>query len=436
MITKLFYAPRVYRTLSSNTNIIINNTAKKLSYALNAKLAQIPPLSQSSGFKTLGIHPSLQTALHTEFNISTPTATQKDLIPAMETGRDVFVRSETGSGKSFAILLALLNREDGPLYKSTVASSSLLVKQSNQSNRRNNVISTTVHFYVVPSRELASQLVAWAKRLVASVQGLRWNPDTFAILSSWQYLIADTTPSSSVVPWLIIGTPNCLQERLDDMLMTRILNRQNHPKPAELLVRAVFSLDSPVKPQLIACSATMNRAIRHFLISNRWVTGVPELVYPSVVDTIDIASSKMILDKNNEDTKGELYGDPLLEAVLTASELDHARTVLLFIPSTSSVATVVKRLQEFGAPAEPLTASVLTSKSSSSSLRIYVTTEAAGRGLDLPEATHVFILGVPTSPAAYLHMAGRTARMGRPGAAITLLLDNQNSIARMRTMAH
>jgi superfamily II DNA/RNA helicase len=370
----------------------------------------------------------------------------------------------------------------------------------------------------VPSRELASQLVAWAKRLVASVQGLQWNPNTFA--NSIQLAIPDssekpnTTPSSTL-PWLLIGTPNCLQERLDDMLnadknntkvkstsiqvgtlildevdhLMRLprkyapekekLNRQNHPKPAELLTRAIFSMDSPIKPQLLACSATLNRAIRHFLISNRWVKSSPEIIYSSA-DTTNGIASKMILDKNNEDAKGGIAlpanlqhhcllvnketirnlsmeeetpgrytkspfnkrialqhctDDQLLEAVLTASELDHARTVLLFIPSTSSVAAVVKRLQTFGAPAEPLTMSVLTNKSSSSSLRILVTTEAAGRGLDLPDVTHVFILGVPTTPAAYLHMAGRTARMGRPGVAITLLLDNQNSIARMRTMA-
>ncbi|RKP25122.1 P-loop containing nucleoside triphosphate hydrolase protein [Syncephalis pseudoplumigaleata] len=108
---------------------------------------------------------------------------------------------------------------------------------------------------------------------------------------------------------------------------------------------------------------------------------------------------------------------------------------MLFIPSTASVAAVVRRLREFGAPAEPLTTSVLTDGTTSAHLRILVTTEAAARGLDLPDVSHVFILGVPTSSAAYLHMAGRTARMGRPGVAITLLPDEGNSIARMHTMA-
>ncbi|TPX59653.1 hypothetical protein SpCBS45565_g07674 [Spizellomyces sp. 'palustris'] len=53
--------------------------------------------------------------------------------------------------------------------------------------------------------------------------------------------------------------------------------------------------------------------------------------------------------------------------------------------------------------------------------RLLTLTEWEARGLDLPSVTHVFILGPPSSPASYLHMAGRTGRYGRPGHVITLL---------------
>ncbi|KAJ3020880.1 hypothetical protein HKX48_009562 [Thoreauomyces humboldtii] len=53
--------------------------------------------------------------------------------------------------------------------------------------------------------------------------------------------------------------------------------------------------------------------------------------------------------------------------------------------------------------------------------RLMVLTEYEARGLDLPNATHVFVLGPPSSPASYVHMAGRTGRNGREGQAIVLV---------------
>ncbi|KAI9099719.1 P-loop containing nucleoside triphosphate hydrolase protein [Phlyctochytrium arcticum] len=53
--------------------------------------------------------------------------------------------------------------------------------------------------------------------------------------------------------------------------------------------------------------------------------------------------------------------------------------------------------------------------------QLLVMTEYEARGLDLPNATHIFILGPPSSPASYLHMAGRAGRYGREGKAYTLL---------------
>ncbi|KAI8820255.1 P-loop containing nucleoside triphosphate hydrolase protein [Fimicolochytrium jonesii] len=53
--------------------------------------------------------------------------------------------------------------------------------------------------------------------------------------------------------------------------------------------------------------------------------------------------------------------------------------------------------------------------------QILVLTEPESRGLDLPTVTHVFVLGPPTSPASYVHMAGRAARFGKKGKCVTLL---------------
>ncbi|PVV00854.1 hypothetical protein BB560_004748 [Smittium megazygosporum] len=64
---------------------------------------------------------------------------------------------------------------------------------------------------------------------------------------------------------------------------------------------------------------------------------------------------------------------------------------------------------------------------------IYIATESHGRGIDIPDVSHVFILGLPKSPRSYLHMAGRTGRFGKPGKAITVVINrNSKSDGKMR----
>ncbi|KAI9593313.1 P-loop containing nucleoside triphosphate hydrolase protein, partial [Syncephalis fuscata] len=503
-----------------------------------------PTKAIATDFKTLGVPTRLQTALKEEFGIETPTAVQQQLIPAVISPyEDVLIRAETGSGKSFAMLLALLSRRDSPLaFQAAIdGDRDNTTKRYNEGKNKQNI--KAIHLFAVPSRELAGQLMDWTQRLVEKTLKKHWDPRAFDSLVQLAIPNADkkdipmanvdikdginnndnptTTTLSSIttppidlsLPWLLIGTPACLHERLASFLahksndkavmqvktfildevdhllrlprkyapLREQMNRQRHPKPGELLARAVFDISTsntanqPAKPQLIACSATMNRAIRHYFKINGWTLTTTRLIdtSPSISKAlisettalpmsttstkeqgmqgggiafpkqlkhycllVNKATIRNLPDSKNDyeqlkipNTSAALENntdDQILEAVLTASELDGAGTVLVFIPSTASVAAVVKRLRDFGAPAEPLTTAVLTnehrSASSSSSnttdttntpLRLLVTTEAMGRGLDLPAMTHVFILGVPSSSAAYLHMAGRTARMGR-----------------------
>ncbi|KAF9920578.1 hypothetical protein FBU30_009568 [Linnemannia zychae] len=65
---------------------------------------------------------------------------------------------------------------------------------------------------------------------------------------------------------------------------------------------------------------------------------------------------------------------------------------------------------------------------------IYLAHEANARGLDLPGLSHVFIVGLPSSPSSYLHMAGRTGRMGQKGQVVTILRDDEFLEDRARSL--
>ena len=126
-----------------------------------------------------------------------------------------------------------------------------------------------------------------------------------------------------------------------------------------------------------------------------------------------------------------------LEAIATAFALDVPSVALLVLPASASVQRAVNELQEMGVNAHSLdllkdekgkkhllhSASVVQENPT-----LLVSTLATTRGIDLPELSHVFILGVPDGPKvtaravdAYFHVAGRVGRFGRGGRVITVV---------------
>jgi superfamily II DNA/RNA helicase len=123
------------------------------------------------------------------------------------------------------------------------------------------------------------------------------------------------------------------------------------------------------------------------------------------------------------------------EAIATAFALDVPKVALLVLPSSSAVQRAVYDLREMGVNAHSL--DLLEGSKGRSHLllgageenpTLLVSTLATTRGLDLPELTHVFILGIPGGPKvtgrtvdAYIHIAGRVGRFGRGGKVISVV---------------
>jgi len=122
-----------------------------------------------------------------------------------------------------------------------------------------------------------------------------------------------------------------------------------------------------------------------------------------------------------------------LEAVAEAFALDVPRLCLLVLPASAPLQQVVYELRRFGVNAQILDvyqsetgrAYLMEGQGSpmTDSPTLLVSTLATTRGLDLPDLTHVFILGVPEDRPVdtYLHAAGRTGRFGRSGKVISVL---------------
>ncbi|KAG0287246.1 hypothetical protein BGZ96_008814 [Linnemannia gamsii] len=138
--------------------------------------------------------------------------------------------------------------------------------------------------------------------------------------------------------------------------------------------------------------------------------------------------------------------DRMLEGVAMACQLDEVKSACVFFCTSFSLKDLATRFEfEFGLPVKTIQNAFPTSTSTSAltttttgkkgrSTGIYLAHEENARGLDLPGLSHVFIVGLPSSPSSYLHMAGRTGRMGERGEVVTILRDDEFLEDRARSL--
>jgi hypothetical protein len=123
----------------------------------------------------------------------------------------------------------------------------------------------------------------------------------------------------------------------------------------------------------------------------------------------------------------------VLECIAACFALDVPRVAMLVVPATAPVHAFVGDLRDMGVNAHGLDL-LADDRGRNHLLRgpsdepvanptLLVTTEASTRGIDLPELSHIFLLGIPEGRKgdSYLHMAGRVGRFGRGGQVITVL---------------
>src|SRR5215204_4212225 len=320
-----------------------------------------------------------------------PTPVQKQAIPVVLAGGDVFACAETGTGKTAAFLLPVLQR------------------LANEKHRPGTSV-----LILAPTRELATQTEAACRqfapkgiRCVAIIGGSGYKHQTDALRRGAQIIVA--TPGRlmdlmeqgfarlNTVDTLILDEA----DRMLDMGFLPAIKR---------IVKAV-----PAKRQTLFFSATMAPEIDH--IANSILTDPTKIEVSKrgkAAGTIEQTaypvawSSKMpllleLLDKEDFDrvlvfTRTKRGADRLAD-VLEKRELASSR-----IHGDRSQSQRKAALQAF----------------SSGRTKVLVATDVAARGLDIDSVSHVINYDVPEVPEDYVHRVGRTGRAGNKGRAITL----------------
>ncbi len=343
-------------------------------------------------FDELNLHPTLLKAVQEEaYETSTPIQTQA--IPHILAGRDLLGCAQTGTGKTAAFALPILNR--------------LL---SNPRNARHPRV-----LVLVPTRELATQ-VGESFRTYGRHTGLKCT----TVFGGVSQKAQENALRAGVD--ILVAAPG----RLLDLMGQRVVNLTD----VEVLVldEADRMLDMGfIKPirDIVAClpterqnlmfSATMPDNIRN--LAGRILRNPTNVAVAPVAATVDTVEQQVyfIPQSRKVDLLIPLLQAPQAFRVVVFTRTKHGANRLAQKLAKSDIeATVIHGNKSQNARQRAL------EDFKKGSAHVLVATDVAARGLDVDGVTHVVNYDIPNEPESYVHRIGRTARAGASGVAISL----------------
>jgi ATP-dependent RNA helicase DeaD len=321
---------------------------------------------------------------------------QARALPYMQARRDLIVQARTGSGKTGAFILPILDRVDP----------------------RKNACQALV---LVPTRELAQQVSADAQEL-AGDSGMR----TVSVYGGTSY--GPQLEGFRQGAHLVVGTPG----RVLDHLYKRNLTLDD----LEILVfdEADRMLSMGFYPDMVRIQEFLpNRRINSYMFSATIPGPVQGLARQFLHKPGFLSLSR---DRVHvEDTDHVYYVTPGMEkdrSLVRIIEMENPVQVIIFCNTKDRVFYVSRILQRYGYNADQLSSDLsqkvrdeVVKRLRNGKLRFLVATDVAARGIDIPDISHVIQYEPPDDLEAYIHRAGRTGRAGASGVAIMLVNHNE-----------
>ena len=348
-------------------------------------------------FDQLGLHESILQAL-AEAGYATPTPIQAQAIPPALDGKDVLACAQTGTGKTAAFSLPMLDR----------------LAQQTQGRRGKKGARPIRALILTPTRELAIQigesLDDYGKYLPLThtviFGGVSQRPQEQAMRKGVDLLVA--------TPGRLLDLMGQGVIRLDD-LQFFVLDEADRMLDMGFVhdVRRVLK-ELPKQRQSLFFSATMPPAIIE-LASGILTKPVRVEVTPPATTVEKIDQSVYFVEKRQK--------RHLLKHLLKTSDID---TALVFTRTKHGANKVAKGLTQAGIQAEAIHGNKsqnarqqALSNFKSRRTRVLVATDIASRGIDVDALSHVINYDLPNEPETYVHRIGRTGRAGESGMALS-----------------
>jgi ATP-dependent RNA helicase DeaD len=367
----------------------------------------------SSGFRSLGLSDTLIATL-TALGYEEPTPVQREAIPLMLAGRDLLAQAATGTGKTaaFALPIIQLIRDESPVAARSKGRAASAVRA----------------MVLVPTRELAMQ-VSEAIHRYARGTGLCVVPLYGG--SSMQQQIRSLERGADVV----VATPGRALDHLRRKTMSLDAVRVLVLDEADEMLDMGFADDietildeTPDTRQTALFSATMPSRI--LKIAERHLRKPSRLA----IAREKTAAGKMPRIRQVAYIVRRSQKPAALDRIL---EMEHPASAIVFCRTRLEVDTLTETLNAHGYRAEALHGGMeqrqrdaVMNRVRSGKADLLIATDVAARGLDIEQITHIVNYDVPAAPESYVHRIGRTGRAGRGGTAITLAEPREHRLLR------
>jgi len=351
-----------------------------------------------ASFAALDLSDVLLKAL-ADMNYETPSPVQVQTIPCLLKGQDVIAQAQTGTGKTAAFALPILQR----LNPKSQATQALIL---------------------APTRELAIQVAEQFEKLSNHQKGT-----SVSVLCGGQDYSRQLKQLRDGAQ-VVVGTPGRILDHIDrgtlklDNLVTFILDeademlRMGFIEDVELILSKL-----PAEKQIALFSATMPYRIRQ--IANSYLTDPVSIEIHSETATVKSVEQRFLFATPPQKP----------DALIRVLAVEDYQGVIVFTRTKSSTEEVAEILQHQGLRAMAIHGDItqalrerIIAQFRQGAIDILVATDVAARGLDVERVTHVINYDVPHDCETYVHRIGRTGRAGRSGVTILFITPRESRI--------
>ena len=349
-------------------------------------------MANLSTFLDLGITEELNAKLQ-ENNLVTPTAVQSKVIPEILQNKSLLFQSETGTGKTLAFLLPILQniKEDEKSVQAIILS---------------------------PTHELSSQIKSEIQKIS--------NYKTMLCIGGTPLKRQIETLKEK--PKVIIGSPVRIKELIflkkikTNSVRTIVfdeIDRLIEPEIRDDTVDLLKLLNSDV--QLIGCSATVKPNVKKI-----FETALSSMRENSQIEYIELPLED-ILQKRI--THWAIYAEQRnkIDTLRSLINAIKPEKLLIFTAKTDQVANITQKLQfkkidcvGLHSKTDKIQRKTIIDRFKSGKTKILITSDLAARGLDIQGVTHIVQMDLPSNDDFFIHRAGRTGRAGNTGINIVI----------------